>query len=450
MNRIRKVLIVVLIMVVIASLFPFPSFASSVTSNLSLTTNSYEIEGYNTNPHYYSLYTNCKSYFTKNKNITLLFKATSTDKPFREVFYNVTKEETFPVNTISPILSHCDDISQNYIDKSYEITLPDFQPGQDEAVYDIRVDTLYSDNQATLDVIKIIYSKKDYAVTMPGANLALNKTATASQSNSSSETPDKAVNGNSSDKWCTGWTSNEKWLKVDLGGMYEINRWVVYHAGVYEYWHPEYNTRNFRLQYSEDGTNWSTADTVTQNTSNITERSTPTFLARYVRLYIDYSDQVNACARIYELQLYNDQKTNIAFNNTATASEYYGSQTPAKAVNGSYTDTNDKWCTGWSTNPKWLKVDLGKVYTINKWRVVHAGAVETSHPEYNTRNFRLQKSSDGVNWENVDVVTGNTSSLTERKLANPISTRYVRLYIDQGQQDKDSCARIYEFQLYYD
>ncbi|HEX9061216.1 MAG TPA: discoidin domain-containing protein [Clostridia bacterium] len=294
---------------------------------------------------------------------------------------------------------------------------------------------------------------KGYIAThMSAINLALGKVATASEY-VNDETPQKAVNGtysDLSDKWCTGWSSKEKWLKIDLGGLYEINRWIVCHAGVYESWHPEYNTRDFRLQYSEDGTNWTTADTVTQNTANVTDRRNLTFLARYVRLYIDYSDQVNnACARIYELQLYNDQKTNIAFNNTATASEYYGSQTPAKAVNGTYTDTNDKWCTGWSTNPKWLKVDLGKVYTINKWRVVHAGAVETSHPEYNTRNFRLQKSNDGVNWENVDIVTGNASSLTERNVI-AFSTRYVRLQIDQGQQDKDSCARIYEFQLYYD
>ncbi len=279
------------------------------------------------------------------------------------------------------------------------------------------------------------------------SNIAFGKTATASEWNSVYETPDKGINGNIGDKWCTGWTSNSKWLMVDLGQLYEINRWVVYHAGIYE--HSYYNTRDFSLQYSEDGTNWSTADTVTNNTATVTRRSTLTFMARYVRLYIDYSDQVNdSCARIYDFQLYYDQQNNIALNKTATASESWYGESPEKAFNGTYSNSQDKWCTGWSTQPKWLTVDLGEAYTIKRFKVVHAGAVETWHPEYNTRNFRIQKSSDGVNWEDVYIVIGNTSSLTEAEFPSAISARYVRLQIDQGQQDSDACARIYEFQLF--
>ncbi|HEY3561421.1 MAG TPA: discoidin domain-containing protein [Kribbella sp.] len=71
------------------------------------------------------------------------------------------------------------------------------------------------------------------------------------------------------------------WLSVDLGTDRTIGRYVVEHAGT-----PELNTRDFQLQSSNNNKQWTTRDTVTNNTSPVTERPLPPFTARYIRLLI--------------------------------------------------------------------------------------------------------------------------------------------------------------------
>lgn len=136
------------------------------------------------------------------------------------------------------------------------------------------------------------------------------------------------------------------------------------------------------------------------------------------------------------------QGTNIALNKTATASGNVSNETPAKAVDGSVT-SNSKWCQVYNGD-KWLKLDLGQSYDISRWVVRHAGAGGESS-SWNTRDFKLQKSSDGINWTDVDTVTGNTNNVTNR-VVNSFNTRYVRLYITNS--GADSASRIYEIELY--
>jgi lysophospholipase L1-like esterase/predicted esterase len=137
-------------------------------------------------------------------------------------------------------------------------------------------------------------------------------------------------------------------------------------------------------------------------------------------------------------------KPNVALNKTATAISYLTGEEPAKAVDGA---KNSKWCSN-TTGDKWLQVDLGKTYTMNRWVVKHAGAGGEATTT-NTRDFKLQKSSDGSTWTDVDPVTGNTSSITDRGVT-PFSARYVRLYITQAEQSGNVAARIYEFEVYGD
>lgn len=139
---------------------------------------------------------------------------------------------------------------------------------------------------------------------------------------------------------------------------------------------------------------------------------------------------------------------NIAKNKKATANQSVSAETPNLAVDGSveaYGYGNSKWCSTANGN-KWLKLDLGKSYEISRWVVRHAGAGGES-TEFNTKNFKLQKSMDGETWTDVDVVMNNRSSITDRKV-DTFSARYVRLYITAPTQTKDNAARIYEFELY--
>lgn len=137
---------------------------------------------------------------------------------------------------------------------------------------------------------------------------------------------------------------------------------------------------------------------------------------------------------------------NLALNATATANQYVSGETPAKAVDGKVTN-NSKWCST-SSSDKWLKLDLGETVNINRWVVKHSGAGGES-PQWNTRNFKLQKSSNGYSWTDVDTVSNNTANITNR-IVNQFSARYVRLYITNPTQTNDNAARIYEVELYND
>jgi len=134
-------------------------------------------------------------------------------------------------------------------------------------------------------------------------NVALNKTATASGTCAASEGPEKAVDGTtaSNSKWCHN-VAGDKWLRLDLGQNYTISRWVVKHAGAGGE-NAAWNTRDFKLQKSSDGTTWTDVDTVTNNSANVTDRHVTAFTNRYVRLYVTNSG-ADSAARIYELELY--------------------------------------------------------------------------------------------------------------------------------------------------
>ncbi|WP_339192382.1 GDSL-type esterase/lipase family protein [Paenibacillus sp. FSL E2-0230] len=134
-------------------------------------------------------------------------------------------------------------------------------------------------------------------------NLALGKPALASGS-AIGQGPELAFDGSTESDWVVpGETS---WLQIDLGSLQPIGRYVVKHAGSYEFWATQsLNTRDFKLQVSNDGSSWTDADTVAGNTADITERNVSAS-GRYVRLYIvnPQTETSYRGARIYELGIW--------------------------------------------------------------------------------------------------------------------------------------------------
>ncbi len=136
---------------------------------------------------------------------------------------------------------------------------------------------------------------------------------------------------------------------------------------------------------------------------------------------------------------------NLTLGKTATASMSFTSagETPDKAVNGTYLDLHDKWCTGYGGGSnQWLEVDLGAYYYIDRWVVINGKHIDS---RMYTQNYRLEY-KDGSNWILADQVTGNTEGSTDRTLPIQFIARYVRLYVVTG--DFDDCTRIHEFQVY--
>jgi len=150
-----------------------------------------------------------------------------------------------------------------------------------------------------------IYELEVYGGGSPGpTNVALNRPAIADSQCQPTEGPEKAVNGSVSgglsDKWCSG---GAKWLRIDLGSTRAIQSFVVRHAGAggeTSAW----NTRDFDLQVSADGTTWTTVVQARGNTADVSTHPVNAS-GRYVRLNVLTPTQTaDTAARIYELEVY--------------------------------------------------------------------------------------------------------------------------------------------------
>ncbi|SDW73934.1 PKD domain-containing protein [Amycolatopsis xylanica] len=144
--------------------------------------------------------------------------------------------------------------------------------------------------------------------TTPAVNLALNKPATADSQCAAAEGPAKAVNGSvsggNSDKWCS--TGATPFLQVDLGSSVALGRFVVRHAGAGGE-AVRWNTRDFDIQTSQDGTTWTTVTSARGNTADVTTHPVTPVRARYVRLAVLTPTQdTDRAARVYEFECWTE------------------------------------------------------------------------------------------------------------------------------------------------
>ncbi|KIF78238.1 carbohydrate-binding protein [Streptomyces sp. 150FB] len=137
-------------------------------------------------------------------------------------------------------------------------------------------------------------------VTTPADNdLALSKPVTAS-SDSDGNVPEKAVDGDLSTRWAQGrGLPDPSWIQVDLGKDTSVSSVVTTFElpGGYQY----------RLEYSTDGTKWSTLDDHTSantvSAANYSFADQPV-TARYLRLTVTGSSGNGGS--VYELQAYGE------------------------------------------------------------------------------------------------------------------------------------------------
>ena len=133
---------------------------------------------------------------------------------------------------------------------------------------------------------------------------------------------------------------------------------------------------------------------------------------------------------------------NLILNKPAQASNSFEPFTPSKAVNGNFSP-EDRWAS--SQVPVWLSVDLLSNYYISKWSARFMGDVGWQSPNYNMTDFKLQGSTDNVNWQDMDVITGNTASNIIRN-TTPKFVRYLRIYITKGLNCNNDVSSIVDFQ----
>ncbi|MCW2502253.1 MAG: hypothetical protein JWO79_537 [Actinomycetia bacterium] len=136
-------------------------------------------------------------------------------------------------------------------------------------------------------------------------NLALNRTATGSSACNASQDWTKAVNGTFNggvnDKFCTGAVT--KYLQVDLGSSQTIAGFAIRHAGAGGEL-ASYDTRDYDIAVSPDGSAWTTVVQARGNTANVSSHTVAT-TGRYVKLTSVYAEQsADSAMRIYEFEVY--------------------------------------------------------------------------------------------------------------------------------------------------
>jgi outer membrane protein assembly factor BamB len=159
-----------------------------------------------------------------------------------------------------------------------------------------------------------------------------------------------------------------------------------------------------------------------------------------------YVASISNFVSVYGPRKHQPKAQNLALHVRATGSASCDpSQTPDKAFNNSAEDgPSDKWCSS-AANP-FLQADLGRNLTISRFVLEHAGAGGDDF-SMNTRDFNIQVSTDGINFQTVVNVTGNIQSITTHDIA-PTVARFVRLNVLTPQGAPTTNANIYELQVF--
>lgn len=250
------------------------------------------------------------------------------------------------------------------------------------------------------------------------------------------EAPKYAVDGVDATKWAaTEKTERKHWIRVDLGKVTPISRWVVNHAQsstppVTQ----DFNTYDYSFEVSLDGTNFTEVDAVSGNTAYFTDRYITEVNARYVRLSITQGTlpASDDHVRIQEFRVFryvHPNYVNVTQGKPAVANNYnLVNETPAMATDGNVATT--KWVslvTGQEVEDEyWLVVDLGQPYKLESWYVLNTVSFVNTH-------YSLLLSEDGTNFATVDTVgPANSTVFTNRTLSAPYTARYAKLLIHGG------------------
>ena len=116
---------------------------------------------------------------------------------------------------------------------------------------------------------------KEAGTQPPVTNVALNRPATASSTESAAYPASAAVDGNTGTRWSSAF-ADPQWIRVDLGRSYTVTKVVLNWEAAY--------ARAYQIQTSIDGTTWTTIHSTTTGTGGV-QTLTVNGTGRYLRMY---------------------------------------------------------------------------------------------------------------------------------------------------------------------
>lgn len=289
-------------------------------------------------------------------------------------------------------------------------------------------------------------------------NYALNSKVTASNQEVANQWgPEKAVDGivnrdaakPEQSRWSTeqSTTQEARTLTLDLGTVKTFSQFVIE-------WERT-NITNFKISVS-DTENGEYKDVyVKENGKNITSLTSRISLeeaatGRFVRLTVNgYTLNPGnwQSVSLYEFKVLGEAE-NLSKGAIVKADGHETDDfTEAKAIDG---DDTTRWASPVALGEHWISLDYGKEISIQSFKI---------HWELtNATKYRLEKSSDGTNWESVVSFEKKPDSYQQIiNLDEPINTQHVRLFIEEfdpkgapenGNEVTWDTVGIYEFETY--
>lgn len=122
---------------------------------------------------------------------------------------------------------------------------------------------------------------------------------------------------------------------------------------------------------------------------------------------------------------------NVALGTTVTGSSFVSNLDYSRAVDGIlYEDTGKKFTNVWATDntsEQWLQLDFGEEKEIYRVKLYHGhDEIDT---QYMIQDYYIEVSTDDISYTTIFNITGNSSFERIHDLAEPVTARYLRLYI---------------------
>lgn len=119
--------------------------------------------------------------------------------------------------------------------------------------------------------------------------------------------------------------------------------------------------------------------------------------------------------------------TNVALGATVSGSSYIGEYIPDNTVNGIIdNEFSNVWGTD-DSSEQWLELDLGEEKQIYRIKLYHGYSEDDS--DFMIEDYRLETSTDNISYTTIFTITNNSSFERTHDLAQPVTARYVRLYV---------------------
>ncbi len=241
------------------------------------------------------------------------------------------------------------------------------------------------------------------------------------------------VTDSSGQRWSSTPEIKDEWITVDLGISREITKVKLYWTNF------AYGTE-YKIQISDDNTNWTDVAHVTDGVSaDIRELSLPeNTVARYVRMQgVMYGGSSNAYS-LYEFEVYSAKIDMLLYSNgkkmeTSGTIAWWGA-----AGNANDGNLESRWCSPDNVPDSWITVDLGKRREIVK--------VDLMWMNYSTgKEYKIQVSDDNVNWTDAYHYKNGVAGTHSIDIPAGIFGRYVRM---QGIESINTSYSIFEFCVY--